>query len=60
MLAVKTGRGQQISKVNFKLDKIAEVMGRQAIGTRLIDFNKNIEMEWAMPKDDNPQQDLFD
>ena len=40
--------------------KITEVMGRQAIGTRLIDFNKNIEMEWAMPKDDNPQQDLFD
>ena len=60
VLAVKTGRGQQISKVNFKLDKITEVMGRQAIGTRLIDFNKNIEMEWAMPKDDNPQQDLFD
>ena len=60
VLAVKTGRGQQISKVNFKLDKIAEVMGRQAIGSRLIDFNKNIEMEWAMPKDDNPQQDLFD
>ena len=60
VLAIKTGRGQQISKVNFKLDKIAEVMGRQAIGTRLIDFNKNIEMEWAMPKDDNPQQDLFD
>ena len=60
VLAVKTGRGQQISKVSFKIDKIAEVMGRQAIGTRLIDFNKNIEMEWAMPKDDNPQQDLFD
>ena len=60
VLAVKTGRGQQISKVSFKIDKIAEVMGRQAIGSRLIDFNKNIEMEWAMPKDDNPQQDLFD
>ena len=59
VLNVKTGRGQQINNVKFKMDKLVEVMGWKAVGAKLIDFNKNIEMEWVVIKDDNPQQDLF-
>jgi topoisomerase IV subunit A len=60
VLNVKTGRGQQISNVKFKIDKLVEVMGWKAIGAKLIDFNKSIEMEWIMPKEENPQRDLFE
>jgi topoisomerase-4 subunit A len=59
ILNVKTGKGQQISNVKFKIDKLVEIMGWKAAGAKLIDFNKNIEMEWLVAKDDNPQQDLF-
>ena len=59
VLNVRTGRGQQINNVKFKIDKLVEVMGWKAVGAKLIDFNKNIEMEWVVAKDDNPQQDLF-
>lgn len=59
VLNVKTGKGQQINNVKFKIDKLVEVMGWKAAGAKLIDFNKNIEMEWIVAKDDNPQQDLF-
>ena len=59
VLNVKTGRGQQINNVKFKIDKLVEVMGWKAVGAKLIDFNKNIEMEWIVAKDENPQQDLF-
>ncbi len=59
ILNVKTGKGQQINNVKFKIDNLVEVMGWKAVGAKLIDFNKNIEMEWIVAKDDNPQQDLF-
>ncbi|MEJ7610591.1 MAG: DNA gyrase/topoisomerase IV subunit A [Ferruginibacter sp.] len=60
ILSVKTGRGQQISNVKFKVDKLAEVMGRTAVGTRLLDYNKSIEMEWVAAKEPTVQQDLFE
>jgi len=60
VLNVKTGKGQQINNVKFKIDKLVEVMGWKAAGAKLIDFNKNIEMEWIIAKDDNKQQDLFE
>ncbi len=59
LLNVKTGKGQQISNVKFKINKLVEVMGWKAVGAKLIDFNKNIEMEWVVAKEENPQQDLF-
>ena len=60
ILNVKTGKGQQINNVKLKIDKLVEIMGWKAAGAKLIDFNKNIEMEWIVAKDDNPQQDLFE
>ena len=60
LLNVKTGKGQQINNVKFKVDKLVEVMGWKAIGSKLMDFNKNIEMEFIQPKEETAQQDLFD
>ena len=60
LLNVKTGRGQQINNVKFKVDKLVEVMGWKAIGSKLIDFNKSVEMEFVKPKEDTGQQVLFE
>jgi topoisomerase IV subunit A len=60
LLNVKTGKGQQVNNVKFKVDKLVEVMGWKAIGTKLMDFNKNIEMEFVQPKEETAQQDLFE
>jgi topoisomerase IV subunit A len=60
LLNVKTGKGQQVNNVKFKVDKLVEVMGWKAIGTKLMDFNKNIEMEFVQPKEETAQQNLFE
>ncbi len=60
LLNVKTGKGQQVNNVKFKVDKLVEVMGWKAIGSKLMDFNKNIEMEFVQPKEETTQQDLFE
>ncbi len=53
ILVVQTGRGQQVRKAKFKVAKMVEVMGWKAVGAKLTDFSKTIEMEWeqATPKD---------
>ena len=60
VLEVKTGRGQQISTVKFKTEKLAEVTGRTAVGSKLLDFNKSVSMDWLQPKEEGPQQALFE
>ncbi len=61
ILAVQTGKGTQVRKAKFKVGKMVEVMGWKAVGAKLTDFNKNIEMEWEQkPKDDNAQPELFE
>lgn len=61
ILAVQTGKGTQVRKAKFKVAKMVEVMGWKAVGAKLTDFNKSIEMEWEQkPKEDNPQQELFE
>ncbi len=60
LLNVKTGKGQQVNNVKFKVDKLVEIMGWKAIGSKLMDFNKNIEMEFIQPKEETAQQNLFD
>jgi len=57
ILVVQTGRGQQVRKAKFKVAKMVEVMGWKAVGAKLTDFSKTIEMEWeqATPKDAAPE-----
>ncbi len=60
ILVVQTGRGAQVRKAKFKVAKMVEVMGWKAVGAKLTDYNKSIEMEWEQrPKDDNPMPELF-
>ncbi len=47
VLAMQSGRGAQVRKAKIKLAKVAEVMGWKAVGAKLTDFNKSIEMEWV-------------
>lgn len=61
ILGVQTGKGTQVRKAKFKVAKMVEVMGWKAVGAKLTDYNKSIEMEWEQkPKEDNPQQELFE
>ena len=59
ILAVKTGRGDQVRRAKFKTAKMVEVMGWKAIGAKLMDFSKTIEMEWEKPEPPSNQQELF-
>jgi topoisomerase-4 subunit A len=59
VLAVQSGRGSQVRKAKIKLNKMVEVMGWRAIGTKLTDYNKSVEMDWEVKEKDNPQTELF-
>ncbi|WP_439505670.1 DNA gyrase/topoisomerase IV subunit A [Sediminibacterium sp.] len=60
ILVVQTGKGQQVRKAKFKVANMVEVMGWKAVGAKLTDFNKSIEMEWEVrPPADTAQTELF-
>jgi topoisomerase-4 subunit A len=58
VLIVNSGKGTQVRKAKFKLAKMVDVMGWKAVGAKLVDFSKSIEMEWEI-KDDLKQTELF-
>ncbi|HLY71508.1 MAG TPA: hypothetical protein VKR53_17355, partial [Puia sp.] len=60
ILIVQSGRGAQVRKAKFKVVKVAEVMGWKAVGSKLVDFTKSIDMEWENKKGDNKQGELFE
>lgn len=60
ILAVQSGRGAQIRNAKFKLVKMVDVMGWKAIGAKLTDYSKSVEMVWEVKEKENPQQELFE
>lgn len=58
ILAVQSGRGDQVRKAKFKVAKVADVMGWKAVGAKLVDYNKSVQMEWVKEKKDQ-QPELF-
>lgn len=46
VLIVHTGRGTQARTSTFKIAKMVDVMGWKAVGAKLVDFAKSVEMEW--------------
>lgn len=61
ILVVQTGRGAQVRKAKFKIAKMVEVMGWKAVGAKLMDYSKSIEMEWEKKQDEQTQQpELFE
>ena len=60
ILKVQTGKGQQVNNAKFKVEKLVDVMGWKAIGAKLIDFSKTVEMHWETEdKANNTQPTLF-
>jgi topoisomerase-4 subunit A len=60
VLAVQQGRGAQVRRAKFKLEKVVEVMGWKAVGARLVDFTKSTEMQWVRKKEINSRSCLND
>jgi len=58
VLAVQQGRGSQVRRAKFKLEKVVEVMGWKAVGAKLVDYSKSVEMEWVRKKQ-SQQPELF-
>jgi len=60
VLKVKKGRGQQVNTIKYKVGKNVEVTGWKAVGVKLEDFNKSVEMEWELKENKCNQGELFD
>lgn len=58
VLAMQSGRGSQVRKAKIRVAKVVEVMGWKALGAKLADYSKSVEMEWHREKE-TPQQELF-
>lgn len=59
-LLVKTGKGQLVRQTRFQVNNLVEVMGWKAIGAKLTEYNKSVEMEWEQKVDpENNQGELF-
>jgi topoisomerase-4 subunit A len=46
ILKVSSGRGAQVRSAKFKIEKLVDVMGWKAVGAKLVDYSKSVEMEW--------------
>ncbi len=60
ILKVSSGRGAQIKSAKFKIANMVEVMGWKAVGAKLVDFSKSVEMEWEKKMDEGGQGALFE
>ena len=58
VLAIQSGRGAQVRRAKIKVSKVVEVMGWKALGAKLADYSKTVEMEWFKEKE-NSQPELF-
>ena len=60
VLAMQSGRGSQVRSAKVTISKVVEVMGWKALGNKLADYTKSIEMEWVPKVSNNPQAELFE
>ena len=60
ILIVQSGRGTQIRRAKFKVNRMTEVQGWKAVGTKLTDYTKSLEMEWEKKNERDKQPGLFD
>ena len=61
VLLVRSGRGQMARSTRFKVPLIVEVMGWKAVGAKLTDYTKSVEMEWEKkPENGKLQGELFE
>lgn len=59
-LLLSQGRGAQKREQKIKIADFVDVMGWKAVGNKLADYNKTVEMEWLPSKDKQQSQaELF-
>ncbi len=59
VLIVQSGRGSQVRKAKIKVNKMVEVMGWKAVGAKLTDYSKSMELNWEQKAGDKQQPELF-
>ena len=59
MLILHTGRGAQATTQKIQIAGFIEVMGWKALGNKLVDYNKTVEMEWEQKAAGEVQAKLF-
>lgn len=61
---IKSGRGAQAKSQKIKIAGFVEVMGWKAVGSKLFDYSKSVEVEWGHKEEkeednDKKQTELF-
>jgi topoisomerase-4 subunit A len=56
VLLIHQGKGAQARTSKFKVAKMVDVMGWKAVGAKLIDFNKSLQMAWEVTEDAKQSQ----
>ncbi|HMI59726.1 MAG TPA: DNA gyrase/topoisomerase IV subunit A [Puia sp.] len=62
IVVIKSGRGAQARTQKIKIAGFVEVMGWKAVGSKLFDFAKSVEVEWGHKEEARetpPQTELF-
>jgi topoisomerase IV subunit A len=62
VVVIKSGRGSQAKIQKFKIAGLVEVMGWKAVGSKLFDFSKSVEVGWGHKeeaREQPPQTELF-
>ena len=59
VLILHTGRGAQATTQKIQIAGFIEVMGWKALGNKLVDYNKTVEMEWEQKAPGEVQAKLF-
>lgn len=62
VVVIRSGRGASARAQKIKIAGFVEVMGWKAVGSRLFDHNKSVEMEWGHkeePREQPPPAELF-
>jgi topoisomerase IV subunit A len=60
VVLIKSGRGAQAKTQKIKISGLVEVMGWRAVGSKLFDYGKSVEIGWAHKEEKEPPQgELF-
>jgi topoisomerase IV subunit A len=59
IVLIKSGRGTQAKTQKIKISGLVEVMGWRAVGSKLFDFSKSVEIGWGHKEEKGGQGELF-
>ncbi|MBL7735066.1 MAG: DNA gyrase/topoisomerase IV subunit A [Chitinophagaceae bacterium] len=56
---IASGRGAQAKAQKINIASVVEIMGWKAVGAKLVDYNKTVDIQWEIPKSKGKQPELF-